>query len=51
MGRVREAVESVFADLNPREEITLSRLGELTLEVRRRIEGATEVERRYVHPL
>lgn len=34
--------------LNPREEITIERLSELTLEVRKKIEGATEEERRYV---
>ena len=33
--------------LNPREEITMERLSELTLEVRKRVEGATEEERRY----
>lgn len=48
ISRVREAVEGVFGILNPREEITLERLSELVLEVRRRVEGATEEERRYV---
>lgn len=53
IGKVREAVQDVFGLLNPREEITIERLSELTLEVRRRVEGATEEERRYVtymHP-
>jgi peroxin-3 len=36
--------------LNPREEITIERLSELTLEVRKRVEGATEEERRYAAP-
>jgi len=45
---VRLAVKDVFGSLNPREEITLEKLSELTLEVRKRIEGATEEERRYI---
>lgn len=56
--KVRVAVKDVFGLLNPREEITLEKLSELTLEVRKRVEGATEEERRYVplasttyHPL
>lgn len=48
IAKVREAVQDVFGLLNPREEITIERLSELTLEVRKRIEGATEEERRYV---
>jgi peroxin-3 len=47
MHKVREAVKEVFGSLNPREEITLEKLSELTLEVRKRVEGATEQERRY----
>ena len=47
MHKVREAVKDVFGSLNPREEITLEKLSELTLEVRKRVEGATEAERRY----
>ncbi|KAH6622058.1 Peroxin-3 [Boeremia exigua] len=43
---VRTAVTDVFAHLNPRDEISLETLSELTLEVRRRIEGATEEDRR-----
>jgi len=45
--KVRAAVIDVFGQLNPREEITLGRLSELTLQVRKRVEGATEAERRY----
>ncbi|KAF2623964.1 Peroxin-3 [Macroventuria anomochaeta] len=44
--RVRGAVEDVFGLLNPREEITIEKLSELTLQVRKRVEGATEEERR-----
>ncbi|KAF1933584.1 peroxisomal membrane protein [Didymella exigua CBS 183.55] len=44
--KVRVAVKDVFGLLNPREEITIERLSELTLEVRKRVEGSTEEERR-----
>lgn len=50
MEKVRIAVKEVFGTLNPREEITLERLSELTLEVRKKVEGATEAERRYHLP-
>ncbi|KAF2114761.1 Peroxin-3 [Lophiotrema nucula] len=46
MHKVSAAVKEVFGSLNPREEITLERLSELTLEVRKKVEGATEEERR-----
>ncbi|KAF2262049.1 Peroxin-3 [Lojkania enalia] len=46
MHKVAAAVEEVFGTLNPREEITLEKLSELTLEVRKKVEGATEEERR-----
>jgi peroxin-3 len=45
--KVRVAVKDVFGLVNPREEMTLERLSELTLEVRKRVEGATEEDRRY----
>ncbi|KAI2487137.1 Peroxisomal membrane protein [Pyrenophora tritici-repentis] len=44
--KVRLAVKDVFGQLNPREEITLEKLSELTLEVRKKVEGTTEEERR-----
>ncbi|KAL1793664.1 hypothetical protein ACET3X_008646 [Alternaria dauci] len=44
--KVRVAVKDVFGLVNPREEMTLERLSELTLQVRKRVEGATEEERR-----
>ena len=47
METVKVAVEDVFAVLNPREDITLEKLSQLTLEVRKKVEGATEDERRY----
>lgn len=46
MGKVKEAVEEVFGSVNPREDITQERLSELTLAVRKNVEGATEEERR-----
>jgi peroxin-3 len=48
MEKVSEAVKEVFSSLNPREEITLEHLSTLTLEVRKRVEGATEEQRRSV---
>lgn len=48
--KVRVAVKEVFGLLNPREEITIEKLSQLTLEVRKRVEGATEEERRYLSP-
>ncbi|CAG7919274.1 unnamed protein product [Penicillium olsonii] len=44
--RVQTAVEEVFGPLNPREDISLAKLSELTLEIRRKVEGRTEDERR-----
>ncbi|KAJ5354031.1 hypothetical protein N7541_006595 [Penicillium brevicompactum] len=44
--RVQVAVEEVFGPLNPREDISLAKLSELTLEIRRKVEGSTEDERR-----
>lgn len=44
--KVRSTVEEVFGALNPREDITLKRLSELVLEVRKHVEGATEEDRR-----
>ncbi|KAI9837515.1 MAG: hypothetical protein M1819_007166 [Sarea resinae] len=44
--KVEAAVREVFGTLNPREDISLERMSELTVEVRKRVEGATEEERR-----
>lgn len=49
MKKVDMAVKEVWGPLDPREDIPLSRVSELTLDVRRKVEGATELERRY-HP-
>ncbi|KAG5207283.1 Peroxisomal biogenesis factor [Trichophyton interdigitale] len=46
MEKVEEAVVEVFGPLNPREDITQERLSELTLQVRKKVEGATSEERR-----
>ncbi|KAJ5689544.1 Peroxin-3 [Penicillium macrosclerotiorum] len=46
MERVQPAVEEVFGPLNPREDISLSKLSELTLQIRKKVEGSTEEERR-----
>ncbi len=43
---VTTAVKEIFGPLNPREDITLEKLSELTVLVRKRIEGFTEEERR-----
>lgn len=44
--RVQTAVEEVFGPLNPRDDISLEKLSELTSEIRRKVEGGTEDERR-----
>lgn len=46
MKKVETAVTEAFGPLNPREDITLEKLSELTLEVRKKVEGTTEEERR-----
>lgn len=46
MERVEAAVKEVFGPLNPREDITMEKLSALTLDIRRKVEGATEEERR-----
>ncbi|KAL9530805.1 Peroxisomal biogenesis factor [Sphaerulina musiva] len=46
MGRVMAAVKEVFGPVNIREDVTLERLADLIMQVRRKIEGATEEERR-----
>ncbi|PLB33845.1 MFS transporter [Aspergillus candidus] len=46
MQEVQAAVTEVFGSLNPREDIALPKLSELALEVRKRVEGKTEEERK-----
>ncbi|KAK5008413.1 hypothetical protein LTR28_004008 [Elasticomyces elasticus] len=46
LNRVTAAVKEAFGPVKIKEEITLEQLSELVLQVRRKIEGATEEERR-----
>jgi peroxin-3 len=46
MEKVTAAVKEVFGPLNPREDITLQKLSELTVLVRKKIEGFTEEDRK-----
>lgn len=48
MERVQAAVSETFGPLNPREDISVSKLSELTVQIRMKIEGSTEEERRHV---
>jgi peroxin-3 len=48
MAKVEKAVKEVFGSFNPREDTTLEKLSRLTLEVRKKVEGSTEEERRWV---
>jgi peroxin-3 len=48
MEKVKEAVTETFGSVNPREDMSQEKLSELTLVVRRKVEGATSEERRYV---
>ncbi|RKF56960.1 Peroxisomal biogenesis factor 3 [Golovinomyces cichoracearum] len=42
MHKVEAAVEEVFGTLSPRDELSMAKFSELTLEVRKKIEGSTE---------
>ncbi|MCJ1282975.1 peroxin [Xylographa opegraphella] len=46
MVKVEATVKEVFGPLNPREDISLERLSSLIVEVRKKVEGTTEEERR-----
>ncbi|KAG5913523.1 hypothetical protein E4U42_001082 [Claviceps africana] len=46
MNRVESAVRSVFGNLSPRDLVTFDRFSELTMEVRKLVEGASVEERR-----
>ena len=43
---VEAAVKEVFGPLDPREDISLDKISELTLRVRKKVEGETPRERR-----
>ncbi|KAH6684177.1 Peroxin-3 [Halenospora varia] len=45
MLKVEAAVKEVFGGLSIRDDITMQKFSELTLEVRKKVEGATETER------
>ena len=46
LAKVEPAVQDVFGPRKPNEDITLEKLSGLILDVRRKIEGATEEERK-----
>ncbi|KAM4054743.1 peroxin-3 domain-containing protein [Hirsutella rhossiliensis] len=46
MHRVESAVRTVFGSLSPRDLVSFERFGELTMEVRKLVEGSTPEERR-----
>ena len=50
MAKVEMSVREVFGPLSPREDITLEKLSELVLQVRKKVEGSTETERRLLTP-
>jgi hypothetical protein len=50
MEEVQAAVVEVFGSLNPRDDISFEKLSELTLQVRKKIEGDTEEDRKYAPP-
>lgn len=45
MLKVEEAVKEIFGPLSPRDDISMQKLSELTLEVRKKVEGATAEDR------
>lgn len=45
MLKVEAVVKDVFGQLSPRDDVSMTRFSELTLEVRKKVEGATEAER------
>ncbi|OJJ96775.1 hypothetical protein ASPACDRAFT_124651 [Aspergillus aculeatus ATCC 16872] len=47
MEEVQSAVTEVFGSCNPREDISRGKLAELTLQVRRKVEGNTEEDRKH----
>lgn len=46
MLKVESAVKEVFSTLSPRDDISMQTFSELTLEVRKKVEGQTEAERK-----
>ena len=50
MAKVEAAVKEVFGAIKPTEDLPLTKLSSLILDVRRRVEGSTPEERKYVFP-
>jgi peroxin-3 len=48
MEKVSTAVQEVFGPISVREDVTLEKLSALVVEVRKRVEGQTQEDRRYV---
>ena len=48
MTKVEAAVKDVFGTSKPTEDMPLAKLSSLILDVRRRVEGSTPEERKYV---
>lgn len=46
MQKVEQATKEAFGPLKPSDSITFARLSELILEVRKKVEGATDIERK-----
>ncbi|KAI9762339.1 MAG: hypothetical protein M4579_000488 [Chaenotheca gracillima] len=46
MQKVEKAVQEVFGPLKPKDDITMSMLSDLTLQVRRKVEGAEDSDRK-----
>ncbi len=51
MYRVEAAVKESFGPVGLKENVSFEKLSELTLEVRKKVEGASEAERRYATSL
>jgi peroxin-3 len=48
MNEVEAAVKEVFGPLTPREDVSMDKLSELIIEVRKRVEGENDEDRRYL---
>ena len=46
--KVQRAVQEIFGTVSPREDVSLQKLSELVVLIRKRVEGFTEEERRFV---
>ena len=48
MEKVTAAVKEVFGTVNIREDVTMERLADLIMQVRKKVEGSTDAERRHM---